>query len=199
MVKRQRDARSAWRNLMTLDQATRILKHRDGSMHEHAAAAAFVHSFYTSSEGRHLTRPIKLTTDAKPSDDQFERKLRLFRKGLRAMHTRDQTARGEYRQALSETATEGGLDPGSPVGAKLVMVLAGPVSAYFVSSIGANNTGLYRSSDVDSVLDPGRTNTGSGMTGDTLKRIRTADTARSKKTLAEINERNKAFWSQHSG
>jgi hypothetical protein len=42
---------------MTLSEAVRSLKTRKCTMHEHAAAAAFVHSYYTT-EGRHLLRPF---------------------------------------------------------------------------------------------------------------------------------------------
>ena len=119
----------------------------------------------------------------------------------KAKHTRDQTVRGEYRETLTEQATEGGTDPGSPAGAQLIMTLPGPVSSYFIANIGADNTGLFRSSDVDSVLDPGRLNTGTGfrrVTGDALRAIRQSDAARSKKALAGINATNRKYWEQNS-
>jgi hypothetical protein len=49
---------------MTLKEAVRNLKTRNCSMHEQAASAAFVHSYY-STEGRHLLKPVRFTTDAK--------------------------------------------------------------------------------------------------------------------------------------
>ena len=110
------------------------------------------------------------------------------------------TIRGQYRETLTEQATEGGTDPGSPSGAQLVMLLPSPVSAYFIANAEGDNAGLYRSSDVDSVFDPGRLNTGTGfrrMTGDALRPIRASDAARSRKTLAGINAANAKFWSEN--
>ena len=75
------------------------------------------------------------------------------------------------------------------------MLLAGPASSYFIANVGADSTGLFRSSDVDGVLDPG---TGGGLTGDTLQKIRTADAVRSKKTLSGINAANRKYWEQNS-
>jgi hypothetical protein len=42
---------------MDLKEAVTILRRHSGSMHEHAAAASFVYSFY-STEGKHLMRPF---------------------------------------------------------------------------------------------------------------------------------------------
>ena len=88
-----------------------------------------------------------------------------------------------------------GSNPESPTGAQLVMLLPGPASAYFIANVGADSTGLFRSSDVDGVLDPG---TGGGLTGDTLQKLRTADAVRSKKTLSGINAANRKYWEQNS-
>jgi hypothetical protein len=53
------------------------------------------------------------------------------------------------------------------------MLLAGPASSYFIANVGADSTGLFRSSDVDGVLDPGKVATGTGgLTGDQLAVIR---------------------------
>jgi hypothetical protein len=94
---------------------------------------------------------------------------------MRRCRTRDQeTVRWQYRETLTEQATEMGTDPESPSGAWLIMLLPGPVSSYFIANAEGDNTGLYRSSGVDSVLDPGWLNTGTGfrrMTGDALRAI----------------------------
>jgi hypothetical protein len=123
------------------------------------------------------------------------------RQMMRAKHTSDQeTIRGQYRETLTEQATEGGTDPGSPSGARLIMLLPGPVSAYFIANAEGDNTGLFRSSDVDRVLDPGRLNTGTGfrrMTGDALKAISASDAKRCRKTLAGINAANRKYWEQN--
>jgi hypothetical protein len=54
---------------VTLDQATDILRHKRGSLHDFAAAGAFVASYY-SHEGKHLLRPMKeaiAVNDSAPS------------------------------------------------------------------------------------------------------------------------------------
>lgn len=50
---------------MTLDEAVRGIKAKAGGMHHQVACHAYVRSFCTSSDGKHLLKPVgKLTTDA---------------------------------------------------------------------------------------------------------------------------------------
>jgi hypothetical protein len=97
--------------------------------------------------------------------------------GGRYMRNKDQStggreggggARADYIESKrpQNIGKSGGGD--YPSGAALVMRLPGPVSAYFIAADGDGAACVYRSSDVDGALDPGRA----------LKGDRTADAFR---------------------
>ena len=90
---------------MNLAEATRILRTRDGDMHQHAAAATFVSSYYAH-EGRSKLRPVGTRTadnnvgDIAATCDTINQLL--DRTERRRMKTRDQesTPGEEYRGSL---------------------------------------------------------------------------------------------------
>jgi uncharacterized protein len=84
-------------------------------------------------------------------------------------------------------ATEMGTKPGAPAGATLVAKLPGPTSAYFIAADGDGTACLYRSSDIEGVLDP-------GVVQDTQRARIAASAAASRATMRAINEANAKFW-----
>jgi hypothetical protein len=110
----------------------------------------------------------------------------LLRGGERALRGTD-----PYQPAL----TEGGTKPGSKVGAKIVSLLDGPVSSYFVDiDPDSGRACLYQTVDSDDLLDPGSLNEGGGMTGDSMARVRNNDRAWMRNRLAAINAANRRYY-----
>jgi hypothetical protein len=160
--------------MMTLDQARAVIaEHNRGGNPgyvPYATACATVYANHVKTRDRRS----RLTYDGAPT------------------RLRDQVS--AIPPGMSGNVTEGGRFPESGSGPVRVQRLYGPASAYQILTDAEGQTWLCRSSDVDGVLDPGT------VTGDDrLKRIRSNDAAQSRSRLAEMNERNKAFWSLRRG
>jgi hypothetical protein len=157
-------------SMMSLDTARQVIRRHNAGQRvdyaDFAAAGAVVYANHMRARGR----SARLTYDAAPT------------------RMRDQPA--SIPRSLAGNVTEGGAFPESGSGPVRVQRLYGPASAYQILTDAEGQTWLCRSSDVDGALDPGT------VTGDDrLKRIRSNDAAQSRSRLAEMNERNKAFWS----
>ncbi len=63
------------------------------------------------------------------------------------------TARSNPDATASSARSDMGRDPESRSGARLVQILDGPVTSYFVASDGQGRACLYQSSDVDDAID----------------------------------------------
>jgi hypothetical protein len=152
---------------MDLAEARHILKRRTGSMHEHAAAATFLHSYYVN-ERPDLLRRVSFS-DAPP---------------IKGTPNISGTEPPDFDTEL----TGGGTKPGSRSGAKLMVRLPGPATSYFIANDGADGTGLYRHADIENV--------GVGMGGrkiDTRDQSR-RDATWSRSKLHSIQEANEKFW-----
>jgi hypothetical protein len=160
---------------MNLADAQYALKTRDCSLHEHAAASAYLHSYYTF-ERPDLLRPVRLTYDAAPR--------RIVRDDI------EPTRRAENPNESSK------------VGPRRIMRLDGPASAYVITTTADGETWLCRASDIDGKLESGEGNTGTGIRLRALdavaRREIEADAARSRRMLASINAANRAFWAKES-
>jgi hypothetical protein len=169
---------------MKLAEAIRLLKTRDCSMHEHAAAGAFLHSFY-STEGRHLTKPVTFTTDAfrQTAGKTYDTKKR-------PMSWRD-----ELQQAVRGLgATEMGSDPESRTGPVEVARLNYPASqCSLIAGEGGNAVVLFHGTP-DDQLEPGE---GLGITKDRAvinRRVRLEQ--RANRRFADSVQ---AFWKGQKG
>jgi hypothetical protein len=122
----------------------------------------------------------------------------------------DQSPTTEFNEFTSgPNWTQGGKQPGSPVGPSLIMMLPGPASAYHILDVPpGDRCALVASSGINGKLDPGNVAAGDRPLPTTRRpnsadaerrRMRDADAAWSRKTLAGINARNRAFWSSNGG
>jgi hypothetical protein len=164
---------------MTLDEAVRDIKARTGGMHHQVACHAFVHSFYTSRDGKHLLRPASsFTTDAarKPSTldlcDQILAALEKRGKGKRM--TRDQI-KPDYGSTGSWTPM-GALPEAGPVGGELVQLLDNRFT-YYVATDGTGRVALFRHGTAEGMLQAGKT---------------TADRAAMMRSMRTVDEKRQA-------
>jgi hypothetical protein len=166
-----------------------MLLTRDCSMHEHAAAGAFVASYY-STDGRHLTRPFRpaaravvggggrvSVTDAAPK-----------------RRTRDQgTAEGEYTGSFRSRGerSEMGADPESEVGPTIAARLPGPASAYSILDEDGEAVVIFHGR-VSGGLDPGNV-----VSAD--RRLILDRVARERSAGARMAQQIATFWRKQSG
>jgi hypothetical protein len=160
---------------MDLAEARDLLTHRRCTLHEHAAAASYLSSYYAH-EGKHLLRPVDLTKDAVAAGP--------FREGIGEI-------RADIRQARQphNIGKIGGGD--FPAGAELVMKLPGPVTAYFIAADAYGNACVYAYASIDKKIDPGTAITGSRFVKDARQRA-AAEQARNKHWAAGVA----SFWAQ---
>jgi hypothetical protein len=147
-----------------------------------------------------MTAQRHFVTDQMPADiaAKFtlvqERRVGPTRDAATTFVEGERAVREDYRQArlLHNIGKGGGGD--FPAGAELVMKLPGPASAYFIAADGDGTACLYRASDVDGRLDPGRTVTGGpSFIADARERVR-REQARNKQWAAGIAR----FWQQQN-
>jgi hypothetical protein len=148
---------------MNLAEATHLLKSRDCTMHEHAAAGAYVVSYYDR-----RTRPM--TRDSAPRDiaattraigTKLDRITTMLdqRRRNRDQQPGETSPATEYVQSFRSTGnsrSEMGERTGS-VGPVIVARLPGYVTQYSLGTDGTD-TVLWRHSDIDGGLDPGKGN-----------------------------------------
>jgi hypothetical protein len=194
-------------HIMTLNEAVDVLRTRRGTMHDHAAAGAYVHSYYTT-EGRHLLRSFP--ADGAVITDSIDRKLDAMLDTLRRLGERRNRTMTRDQPALPKaTASEvipyergGQLEAGlhgaqeaseRPAGARRIMRLPYASSAYVIMVDARGETWLCFTGEIDNAMDPGVVNHGSGLTNDMRREI-AADAARSNRMLREMNAANRKAW-----
>jgi hypothetical protein len=159
---------------MDLNEARAILKNPNAStLHEHAAAATYLSSFYRH-EGRPLLRPA-LTKDAAGNS--------VFREGR-------EEVRRDYVEARRppHVGKIGGGD--YPSGPEIVAVLEGPATAYSILTDEQGRTVLVRHSRIGGQHDPGKTVTGGASFIADARRRAAAEQKRNKEWAAGISD----FW-----
>jgi hypothetical protein len=172
-----------------LENAIALLRGRHGSLEDLGedcvagarASALVVDAIY---DGRIKTRPLHPTTDAAP-------------RGGRHIHihlpTNDDN--GGAIEAGERSGVVGAQAANGRAGARLVQVLEGDATAYFVANDGRGRACLYRTVETNGTMDPGAVSPETKtLTGDQARRIRAGDADRSRRVLAEINRRNQAAW-----
>ena len=181
---------------MDLDEATRILKRQSGSQHEWAAAGAYLHSFYTSSEGQHMLKPATFTIDGKPrnslgmSDAKFDAALAKLG---RLARDQDPDAGIPFG-----TGVIGAQRSSGNVGGKKIMKLpAGELTSFYIGLDEDGDPALFQHVSANGAMDPGAVQPRS-LTTDAVRRERAADASWSRRALHSINEMNQRFWEQHS-
>jgi hypothetical protein len=184
---------------MTLNEATHLLRTRQCDMHTHAAAGAYLQSYYDAN--RHLLRSFPadgaaLTVDAK-LDAVIANLERLAQRRNRTM-TRDQPALPKATAAEIIPYERGGqLEAGlhgaqeaseRPAGARRIMQLPYAASAYVITTTANGEVWLCFTGKTDNALNPGV------VTGDRIRAERTRDEAWSRNSLKAINQANRRAW-----
>ena len=94
-----------------------------------------------------------------------------------------------------EQGTNGAQRADGRVGGKLVMVLPGDATSYYIAHDGQGRACLYRSVESDDLLDPGTVSIKSKTLSGDQRRAVARDARRSFSLLSGINRKNAAFWS----
>jgi hypothetical protein len=108
------------------------------------------------------------------------------------VHTHDDN--GAEIQRGERTGSNGAQPADGRVGGKLVMVLPGDATSYYIAHDGQGRACLYRSVEADNALDPGAISLKSTTLNADQKRAVTRDARRSNVLLRRINEANRQFW-----
>jgi hypothetical protein len=194
---------------MTLNDARNIIDRRNRgeavSLHEHAAAATYLHSYYAT-DGRHLTRPARFTTDATPkADAAFDHKLASFRDGLRILARRGRTGNQAVAWQGEAMPMPTGIWPKPPpIEAKTGIPMRAP------AVIGGDQAeGALRTEQTTAGWSEGVTMMGAahpvtptmmrmteGPTPEQMESMRAADAKRCRDTLTAINRANCERWAE---
>lgn len=132
--------------------------------------------------------------------DSKPRRSAMSRTKPHVTWTWDQSANGDQ--------TGGGKQPGGSVGPRIIARLRGDVTQYTVGTDGAGDPVLWCHADTGGILDPGETNTGSGMKRTNFdwnaavrrqRQIRAHDAERatvSATTMRAMSEANRRAWTR---
>jgi hypothetical protein len=184
---------------MRLDQAIELLRGRPGSIEhlgeeftQRARAAAVIGDAYRDGALETVAMRPARTHDAALSIPSSKP-----RKGGR-MHIHVHSFTRDDNGAEVERGDADGVNGAQKAtrsGAKLVQVLEGDATAYFVANDGQGRACLYRTVETNGAMDPGKVSVKSKTLSADARRAVARDADRSNVLLRTINERNRSYWS----